>query len=225
VPAAASGSGLQASSAEPGRDVWAGFSLIAQSTYLQLMVVYMLLFTMTTTFLYFEQARILKETVDESAARIGLLARIDLIVNSLTLVMQVLVTGRLLTSLGVLGGLLVLPSLTVAGFAGLWQSATVGSVMGFQIIRRATHFAVDRPTREVLYTVLGPDAKYKSKSFIDTFVYRGGDLAGAWGTALFGRLALSASVVAIPISMVWLGTAWALGRMKQRTTPPSSTRE
>jgi AAA family ATP:ADP antiporter len=89
-------------------------------------------------------------------------------------------------------------------------------VMGFQAVRRATHFAVDRPTREVLYTVLGPDAKYKSKSFIDTFVYRGGDLAGAWGTALFTRVALTASVVAIPVSVVWLGSAWVLGRMQRR---------
>ena len=88
---------LQASQIEPGRDIWAGFRLIARSPYLQLMVVYMLLFTMTTTFLYFEQARILKETVDDSSARIGLLARIDLIVNTLTLFLQVFVTGRLLT--------------------------------------------------------------------------------------------------------------------------------
>jgi AAA family ATP:ADP antiporter len=217
APAAAA---LRASSAEPGRDVWAGFSLIARSSYLQLMVVYMLLFTMTTTILYFEQARILKETVDESSARIGLLARIDLIVNSLTLLLQVFVTGRLLTYVGVMGGLLVLPALTVAGFANLWQSATVGSVMGFQILRRATHFAVDRPTREVLYTVLGADAKYKSKSFIDTFVYRGGDLAGAWGTAFLGRLAMTASLAAVPIALVWFGTALALGRLQRRIAGP-----
>jgi AAA family ATP:ADP antiporter len=208
--------GLRASPVEPGRDIWAGFTLIARSSYLQLMVVYMLLFTMTTTFLYFEQARILKETVDDSAARIGLLARIDLLVNTLTLLLQMFVTGRLLTWLGVTGGLVVLPALTIAGFANLWQSSTVGAVMGFQVIRRATHFAIDRPTREVLYTVLGPDAKYKSKSFIDTFVYRAGDLSGAWGTALFGRLAWTVSMVAIPVSLVWLLTAWALGRMKRR---------
>jgi AAA family ATP:ADP antiporter len=181
-----------------------------------MMVVNVLLFTMTTTFLYFEQARILKDTLADPNARIGWLARIDLLVNSLTLLMQVFVTGRLLMYLGVMGGLLVLPALTVAGFAGLWQSAGIGMVMSFQVVRRATHFAVDRPTREVLYTVLGPDAKYKSKSFIDTFVYRGGDLAGAWGTALFTRLALTASLVAIPISMVWLGSAWVLGRMQRR---------
>ncbi len=213
VPAAA---GAGPGSPEPGRDVWAGFSLIARSSYLQMMVVYMLLFTMTTTFLYFEQARILKETLAESSARIGLLARIDLIVNALTLVLQVFVTGRLLTLLGVKGGLQVLPALTVDGFDGLWQSASVATVMSFQIVRRATHFAVDRPTREVLYTVLGPDAKYKSKSFIDTFVYRGGDLTGAWATALFGRLALAASLVAVPLSMVWLASAWVLGRMQRR---------
>jgi AAA family ATP:ADP antiporter len=119
-----------------------------------------------------------------------------------------------------MGGLLVLPALTVAGFANLWQSATVGSVMGFQILRRATHFAVDRPTREVLYTVLGADAKYKSKSFIDTFVYRGGDLAGAWGTAFLGRLAMTASLAAVPIALVWFGTAMALGRMQRRIAGP-----
>ena len=213
---------LQASPVEPGRNVWSGFALIARSPYLQMMVVYMLLFTMTTTFLYFEQARILKDTVTDSDARVTLLARIDLVVNTLTLLMQLFVTGRFLTHLGVMGGLLVLPALTVTGFVGLWQASSVAVVMGFQIVRRATHFAVDRPTREVLYTVLGPDAKYKSKSFIDTFVYRGGDLAGAWGNALFTKLAVAASLVAIPISLVWLGSAWVLGRMQRRIALPHS---
>lgn len=212
---------------EPGRGMWQGVVLVVRSPYLQLIAAYMLLYTMTSTFLYFEQARIVKENFSDSAGRTAVFARIDLAVNVLTLLTQLFLTGRLLTYVGVGVGLSLLPALTVAGFAALLGAPAagipvVGVLLGFQIVRRSMHYAVDRPTREVLFTVLGPDAKYKSKSFIDTFVYRGGDLLGAW---TYSWLAAIGSL-AIPVAAAWLAVAAALAARQRRMasengdTPP-----
>src|SRR5690606_32748059 len=157
---------------------------------------YMLMFTVTSTFLWFEQARIVKASFTESSDRVSFLATMDLLVNVLTLVTQLFVTGRLLTRLGVTAGLLLLPIVTGTGFALPWAMPGPWMLMAVQVSRRGLHYAVDRPTREVLYTVLGPEEKYKSKSFIDTFVYRGGDLLGAWADHLLSKAGLAVAGIA-----------------------------
>src|SRR5690606_5471343 len=85
-----------------------------------------------------------------------------------------------------------------------------------QVSRRGLHYAVDRPTREVLYTVLGPEEKYKSKSFIDTFVYRGGDLLGAWADHLLSKAGLAVAGIAIGVAAVWGTAGLTLGWMQRR---------
>jgi len=203
-------------SREPSKQVWAGLRIIAKSPYLQMMVVYMLLFTITSTFLNFEQSRVVKASSDDSDFRVALFARIDLVVNVLTLLTQLFVTGQLLTRVGVLAGLLLLPVLTIAGFTAMALSETAVVLFAFLVLRRAMHYAIDRPTREVLYTVLGPDEKYKSKSFIDTFVYRAGDLTGAGATILANKVAVGVLALAIPAAIVWAGSAAVLGRLQKR---------
>ncbi|HWP37018.1 MAG TPA: Npt1/Npt2 family nucleotide transporter [Gemmatimonadales bacterium] len=205
---------------EPGPKWWMGLALVARSRYLQAMALYMLLFTLTTTFLYFEQAAIVKEHFETPEKRTAFFARIDLAVNVLTLATQLFITGRLMRLLGVGAALCVLPVLTVLGFAGLW-AAPAGAVLGlffvFQVARRGLHYAIDRPAREVLYTVLGPEEKYKSKSFIDTFVYRAGDLAGAWMYAPIEMLGAGmASLAGAGVAAVWLCVGAALGVMQGR---------
>jgi AAA family ATP:ADP antiporter len=197
---------------EPGRGVLTGIVLIARSRYLLLMGAYMLLFAVTSTFLFVEQARIIKETVADSAARTAVLARIDLAVNILTLLTQLFLTARVVTRAGVAVALAILPILTIAGFSVLAVVPMLWAVMVFQIARRSLHYAIDRPTREVLYTILGPEEKYKSKSFIDTFVYRGADLLGIWGTLLPKAVGVSGAAMAGAIAAGWLAVAWLLGR-------------
>jgi AAA family ATP:ADP antiporter len=210
------GRDARATDIEPSRSIWAGFALVAKSPYLQMIAVYMLLFTLTSTFLYLEQARIIKTSIADPDERTRIFAMIDLAVNVLTLLTQLFVTGRILTHLGLTFGLAFLPALTLAGFTGLWRIDTIGMLMAVQTVRRAMHYAVDRPTREVLYTVLSPDARYKSKSFIDTFIYRAGDLLGAGGTALAEKFALAIAALAIPASVAWVGVSLALGLMQKR---------
>lgn len=201
---------------EPGRGVFTGFILIAKSPYLLTMCGYMLLFTVTSTFLAFEQARIIKATLADPSSRVSYLATIDLLVNILALTTQLFFTGRILSRLGVTAGLLLLPLVTNGGFLWLAALPTTLALMIVQVGRRGLHYAVDRPTREVLYTVLGPEEKYKSKSFIDTFVYRGGDLLGAWTDHLLNKAGIAVATTAIVVSLVWASAGFALGALNRR---------
>jgi AAA family ATP:ADP antiporter len=201
---------------EPGPGALEGLRLIATSRYLQLICAYILLFTITSTFLYLQQGAIVARTFTGTAARTTAFARIDLWVNVLTLTMQVLLTGRILTGLGIPVVLALLPVLTLAGFGALWLWPTFGVMALFQVSRRGLHYAVDRPAREILYIPLGPEERYKSKPFIDTFIYRGGDLLGAWAPSALAAVAIPMGLAAVGCSGLWLGSGWALGRRVER---------
>ena len=197
---------------EPGPGPLEGLRLIATSRYLQLICAYILLFTITSTFLYLQQGSIVERAFSGTAARTAAFARIDLWVNVLTLATQVFLTGRIITALGVPFVLAILPVLTMVGFGALWIWPTFGVMALFQVLRRGLHYAVDRPAREILYIPLGPEERYKSKPFIDTFIYRGGDLLGVWAPTALAALAIPVGLAAVGCSGVWLGTSLALGR-------------
>jgi AAA family ATP:ADP antiporter len=204
---------------EPGPGPLEGLRLIAKSRYLQLLCAYILLFTITSTFLYLQQGSIVEHAFSNTASRTAAFARIDLWVNVLTLVTQILLTGRILTGLGIPVVLSTLPVLTLAGFGALWIWPTFGVMAIVQILRRGLHYAVDRPARETLYIPLGPEERYKSKPFIDTFVYRGGDLLGVWAPAAFVALAIPMGMAALACSGLWLGSAVSLGWRVKKDPP------
>jgi AAA family ATP:ADP antiporter len=201
---------------EPGPGPLEGLRLVATSRYLQLICAYILLFTITSTFLYLVQGAIVERAFSGTAARTAAFARIDLWVNALSLVTQVFLTGRLITGLGIPAVLSILPVLSLAGFGALWVWPTFGVMALFQVLRRGLHYAVDRPAREILYIPLGPEERYKSKPFIDTFVYRGGDLLGVWAPAAFAALAIPLGAAAVATSGLWGAAALALGRLRKR---------
>jgi AAA family ATP:ADP antiporter len=213
--AAGRGPGVGAKEEPIGGSFLAGITHVLRSPYLLGIVVYMLLFTITATFLYFQQAEIVGATFDDRAARTSFFAKIDLLVNILTVGTQLFLTGRIIKLLGVAVTLALLPMLVIVGFTGLGLVPTIGVLAAFQVLRRSTNYAVARPTRETLYTVLPREDKYKAKNFIDTFVYRGGDQIGAWSYAAMGWLGLSMVGIAfasVPIAAVWLLVALWLGR-------------
>ena len=180
----------------------------------------MLLFTATSTFLYFEQANIVAGAFSDPAERTQLFALIDLAVGLLTLLTQLFATGRLIRWLGVAGALAAAPLLTAVGFLALAAAPMLAVVVAFQALRRASNFALSQPAREVLFTVVGREAKYKSKNFIDTAVYRGGDAASGWAFAGLKGLGLdlaSLALVAVPLALVWLATGLFLGRREARS--------
>lgn len=198
-----------------GGNVFAGVVGVVRSPYLLGICGYMLLFTIAATFLYFQQAEIIDRTFTDRAIRTAFFAKIDLAVNVLAIFTQAFLTGRLIKWLGVALTLTLLPAVCVFGFTGLGFAPLLAVLFVFQTLRRAGNYAVARPTREVLYTVVTREEKYKAKNFIDTFIYRGGDQIGAWSYALMNWLGLTMSAIAFvaaPICVVWLVIGFWLGR-------------
>jgi len=198
-----------------GGGIWAGIVHNVRSPYLLGISVYMLLYSITSTLLYFQQVGIAAGAFTDRATRTAFFAEIDLVVNVLTIIIQIFLTGRLLKWLGVGVTLAILPALSVLGFASMGVTPTLVLLVIFLTLRRAANFAIARPARETLFTVVSREDKYKAKNFIDTFVYRTGDQIGAWTSPLLGRLGLGlqgVSIVAAPIAAVWLLVSLWLGR-------------
>jgi len=198
-----------------GGSVFSGLAHAFNSTYLINVSVYILLFAITSTFLYFQQAEIARHSFATRGARTAFFASVDLWVNIFTLGAQLFLTSRVLRRIGVALTLAVLPLLSVVGFGTLALTPTITILVIYQVLRRAGNFAFARPTREVLYTVVPREDKYKAKSFIDTVIYRLGDQFGAWSFAVLGFFGLGVmgiSLVAMPISLAWLVNGLWLGR-------------
>ena len=200
-----------------------------RSRYLLAIGAYLFLFTLSSTFLYFEQAEIVDAAASTRAAKTQIFANIDLWVNMLTFVTQLFFTGRLIRHLGVGGVLMILPVLTVLGFTALGATPVLAVLVVFQVLRRAGNYALARPARETLFTIVNLDQKYKAKSFIDTFVYRGGDALGAAVFKLLGTVGLglgAIAFVAVPPAILWAFVGVYLGRKQQALagTAPTTAR-
>jgi len=201
-----------------GGSMWAGFGLVARTPYLLGIGLFIWLFTTLSTFLYFEQAHIVSATYAEPAERTRLFALIDLGVNVLTVAIQLGITARLFKWLGVPRTLALVPALTVVGFVALGAAPVLPVLVAFQVARRAGDYAVMRPAREILYTVVGRETKYKAKNFIDTVVYRGGDAVSGWafaGLKVLGLGLTGIAAVAVPIALVWAWLGLRLGRRQE----------
>jgi AAA family ATP:ADP antiporter len=201
-----------------GGTLLGGFRDALSSGYLLNVSLFLLLYAVTSTYLYFQQAAVVSHVFASRAAQTAFFASVDLGVNVLTLAVQLFLTGRILKRFGVGTTLSMLPIVSVIGFGTLALIPTLASVVGFQLIRRAGNFAIARPTREVLFTVLPREDRYKAKSFIDTAIYRLGDQLGAWSFALltmFGFGLTQVSVVAAALSGCWLANSWWLGRRQE----------
>jgi ATP:ADP antiporter, AAA family len=217
---------IRSDEAPIGGSVFSGITHALKSPYLINVSVYVLLFTITSTFLYFQQAEIARQSFADRGARTAFFARLDLWVNILTLGAQLFLTHRLLRSVGVAVTLAILPALSILGFGTLASMPTIAVLVGYQVLRRAGNFAFARPTREVLFTVVPREDKYKAKSFIDTVVYRLGDQLGAWSYAGLGLLGFGITgiaLVAVPISCAWLVNGWWLGRKQEKMVKEPGT--
>jgi len=202
-----------------GGGVFSGLTHAFKSPYLINVSLYILLYSITSTFLYFQQAEIAKQAFADRGARTAFFARIDLWVNILTLGAQLFLTARVIRMLGVSFTLATLPALSILGFGALATLPTLMVLVVYQVLRRAGNFAFARPSREVLFTVVPRDEKYKAKSFIDTVVYRTGDQAGAWtygGLSFIGMSMTAISIFAVPLSILWLINGWWLGRKQEK---------
>jgi AAA family ATP:ADP antiporter len=198
-----------------GGSAWEGMRQALSNRFLLGIVAFMLLYTIGSTFLYFQRLAIVAEAFTERAARVQFFARVDLIVSLLTIFAQVLLTAQLIRRLGVAWTLALVPAMSIVGFLLLGAMPTLLVLVAFESVRRAGNFAVSRPTRELLYTVVSRDDRFKAKNFIDTFIYRAGDQIGNWSWWLMAtKLGLgmtAVSFVAAPLMGLWLAIALWLG--------------
>ncbi len=192
-----------------------GITHVMSSPYLMMICLFMLLFTIGTTLLYFQQAVIVKAEFHDRNSQTAFLAKIDLTVQILTFFAQVFLTGRIIKWLGVGITLAILPVMSIIGFTAMGVWPVLAVFVAFNVIRRAGNYGFSSPGREVLFTVVSAEDKYKAKNFIDTFVYRTGDQIGAWTSAYLasaGLGVLAISWLAAPMSAIWLFVALWLGR-------------
>jgi AAA family ATP:ADP antiporter len=196
---------------------WDGFRLIFRSRYLLLFSLFLLLMTWISTIVYIQLGDLITKAFTDRAARTQAYAEIDLAVNTITVFLQLFGTGRIIKRFGVTAGLLLNPVVMVVAFVAVILSPVLLVLGAIQIIRRVAEYAVAKPTREMLFTIVDQDSRYKAKNVVDTVVYRFGDLSSAWVSSLilpFGVTGLA--IFGAVVAAVWFPVAYALGRRYER---------
>jgi len=199
-------------------NAWSGMKAVFSSTYLMGIAVFIALMTFVSTMLYFQQASLVADAFADRGERTAFYARIDVLVSVLTIIFQVYLTARIIKWLGVGLTLAILPALMAAGFVLLGAYPTLAVLVVVQVIYRAGRYGLTKPAREVLWTVLGREAKYKSKPFLDAAVYRGGDLLSGWiytGMVALGMTVGAIALAAAPVAGLWTVLAIKLGSKQE----------
>ena len=198
-----------------GGSVWSGITHICRSMGLAASII---LYTTTSTWAYFQQSELAGAVLKTSADRTVFFGNLEIWVNSITVLIQIFLTGRLLKWFGVAFTLVSLPIVSLVGFAAMGLAGSLAMLAMFQVARRAAAYALMRPSREILFTVLRREDKYKVKSVTDTLGYRTGDQLGAWsyhGLQGLGLTLNTISWIAVPITAAWCALSIWLAR-KQR---------
>jgi len=197
-----------------GGSAWQGLQSVARSPYLLAICGYVLILAVMATFLYFTRLQMVAALGTDVDMRTTMFARIDLITQVTTLVLQAIVTGHLMKRLGVSVTLALLPITAALGFLGLAIVGSLAALIAFEAAFRAVQRGIMRPSRETLFTVVPRADRYKAKAFIDTFVYRTGDVVGAQTEGLLGRLGMgltALATVALPLAAAWMALGIWLG--------------
>lgn len=193
---------------------FSGFKTFASNPYLLAIGLFIVLYVVMNTFIYFELRKMMGDFDRETRTQIW--AGIDLAVNTLTFIVGLFVTGRLASRVGMPATLALIPVFMVGGWLVVALSPVLAVLAGLQIARRAGNYAITRPGREMLFTAVDADSRYKAKPVIDVVVYRGGDMLTAWiytffTTSLaFGTAGIAA--IAAIIAAVWAVVGVLLGR-------------
>ena len=208
-----------------GGNPLAGFMLFVRNPYLLGIGVFMLLYTAISTFVYFELKNLM--AVLDEGIRTQVWAGIDLAVNVLTIGIAIFITGRLSTRFGLAVTLAFIPVIIVMGLLVVAMVPMIWAVVFLQIVRRAGDYGITRPGREMLFTAVDRESRFKAKSVIDIVVYRGGDMITAWAfTGLTQGLGLGLGAVAFMgaiIAGVWVFVSRSLGRIYDRSREATAT--
>lgn len=202
-----------------GGNPFAGATAVMRSPYLMGVALFVILLASASTFLYFEQARIVAAHFPDRIRQTQVFGMLDTLVQTLAILTQLFLTGRIAQKLGVGVLLVAVPLLVAAGFVALAFSPVFAVFAVVMVIRRAGEYALVRPGREMLFTVIATEQKYKAKNFIDTVVYRGGDAISGWvkrGLDLIGDHPALAMIIGAVLAVVWALTGAGLGRAQRR---------
>ncbi len=213
--------GGQTGGGEIGGTFWDGARAVAKSPYLLGVGVWVVFMAISNTMIYFTQANIILNDSDTFSQLVGSFALFDFVANGVTLFTQIFITTHVIRKLGVGWTLAVLPLVTLAGFAVLAVWPIYGVMLLFQAVHRATRYAISRPARETLFSVVTPSEKYKAKPVVDVFLYRFGDAAGAGIDGMFAALGLTLAWVAMstaPLAAMWIALSIGMGTAQLRRT-------
>jgi AAA family ATP:ADP antiporter len=198
-----------------GGNPFAGVWIVARSPYLLGIAMFVVLLSTASTFLYFEQLRLVEIAYPEPGARTRVFARLDWIVQSLTIVSQIFLTGRIAARLGLVVLLSMVPMAMIVGFGALavWNTFPVLAVVF--VARRFGEYAFVRPGREMLFGPLDRETKYKAKNLIDVPVYRGADALSAQvqqGVEGMGFGPQTIAAMGVGTAVLWAINGWWVGR-------------
>jgi AAA family ATP:ADP antiporter len=196
-----------------GGNAFDGFMLLFRSRYLLMIALFVLLMTWISTVIYFQLGDLISKEFASQAARTQAYASIDLATNTFAMLIQLFGTGRFIQRFGVTTALLLNPLIIVGAFLAMAFSPVLMVLGGVQVVRRVSEFAIAKPARDMLFTAVGQQSKYKAKNVIETVVYRFGDLSSAWLSAAvlpFGVAGMA--VLGIVIAACWFPICWLLGR-------------
>ncbi len=210
-----------------GGSAWEGLRSVARSPYLLAICAYVLILAVMATFLYFTRLQMVAALGTDVDMRTTTFARIDLVTQVATLVLQAVVTGHLMKRLGVSVTLALLPVTAALGFLGLAIVGSLAALIAFEAAFRAVQRGIMRPSRETLFTVVPRADRYKAKAFIDTFVYRTGDVVGAQTEGLLGRLGMgltALATVALPLAAAWMALGIWLGSAQRARANGTQTK-
>ena len=201
-----------------GGNSFAGFKMFFSNPYLVAIGLFIFLYTGISSFVYFELKNLLSEL--SRVERTAIWAQMDLAVNTLSIVTGLFVTSRIVGTFGMPVTIALIPFLVCIGLLTLAISPLLGVVIGLQIIRRAGNYSVTRPAREMLFTRVDRETRFKAKPVIDIVAYRGGDMLMAWlftGLTQFLGLGLAAvALVGAGIAVLWSMVGIYLGRWFER---------
>jgi len=211
-----------------GGNPFAGFTRVFTSPYLLGIAAFVFLLASVSTFLYFEQLRLVAISYPDVAERTRIFARLDWIVQGLTIIGQIFITGRIASRLGLMVLLTIVPVLMVFGFLILAAFGTFPVLAAVFVVRRAGEYAFVRPGREMLFSRLDTETKYKAKNLIDVPIYRAADAITAQFQKLFESLGLTAMVVALigtVVAALWAVTGWWLGKRHDKASDAESVHQ
>lgn len=201
---------------------FSGITAVLKSPYLIGISAFVVLLATTTTFLYFEQARVVAEYFPDRESQVRVFGIIDFVVQAGALITQLFITGRVAQRLGVSTLLAVVPLVMCTGFIGLMLAPSFVLIAALMIIRRIGEYALVRPGREMLFAPLDAQSKYKAKNVIDTIIYRGGDAVSAWAKSaldMLGQGAGLAALVGAICALAWGVIGWRLGKQADQQVP------